>query len=396
MLAHIHARILKSLSSGNNGDELHPTLPEHLVAATPKLRALRTPASPHRPRPHLHPPRHILTHICTPLASPAHLCPRSLSVHPTRLQNVIRAENDRDIYITFEFMETDLHAVIRADILEDVHKRYIMYQVFRALKYVHSARLLHRDLKPSNVLLNSECAVKLADFGLARSLGSLRDDDGTNPALTDYVATRWYRAPEILLSSSAYTTGVDTWAAGCILGELLGGKPLFPGTSTVNQLERILDLVGRPTAHDIASLKSPFAATMLESMRAPAAPRLEVAFPSAPPDALDLLSRLLSFDPARRPSAEEALAHPYCARFHDPADEPSAPGPVVAPFDDDTKLDVAAYRDRLYLDLVRRKREAARRARAKDSRDRGRTERDAKQRAGDDRVAAEARHHRVR
>lgn len=282
-----------------------------------------------------------------------------------KLNNVIRAENDRDIYLTFEFMETDLHAVIRADILEDVHRRYIMYQVFRALKYVHSARLLHRDLKPSNVLLNSECAVKLADFGLARSLGSLRDDDGTNPALTDYVATRWYRAPEILLSSSQYTAGVDSWAAGCILGELLGGKPLFPGTSTVNQLERILDVCGRPTPDEIASLKSPYAVTMLESMRAPASPRFEAVFPNAPADAIDLLRRLLSFNPADRPTSEEALAHPYVARFHDPADEPSAPGPIVAPFDDDTKLDVAAYRDRLYLNLVRRKRDATRKARAK-------------------------------
>ena len=93
-----------------------------------------------------------------------------------RLQNVIRAENDRDIYLVFDFMDTDLHAVIRANILEDIHKQYIIYQCLKSLKYMHSANLLHRDLKPSNLLLNSECHMKVADFGLARSLDT-KDPD---------------------------------------------------------------------------------------------------------------------------------------------------------------------------------------------------------------------------
>merc|ERR1712046_352810 len=87
-----------------------------------------------------------------------------------QLQDVMKADNDRDIYLVFEYMETDLHAVIRANILEDVHKQYIMYQSFKALLYMHSAQLVHRDMKPSNLLLNSECVMKVADFGLARSL----------------------------------------------------------------------------------------------------------------------------------------------------------------------------------------------------------------------------------
>merc|ERR1712070_1108143 len=115
-----------------------------------------------------------------------------------QLQSVIKADNDRDLYLIFEFMETDLHAVIRANILEPVHKQYVMYQSFKALMYMHSAELVHRDMKPSNLLLNSECLMKVADFGLARSL--LRggtEAEPINPVLTDYVATRWYRAPEI-------------------------------------------------------------------------------------------------------------------------------------------------------------------------------------------------------
>lgn len=108
-----------------------------------------------------------------------------------KLLNVLKAENDRDLYLVFEYMETDLHAVIRANILEEVHKQYIMYQLFKSLKYLHSAELLHRDIKPSNLLLDSDCQVKLADFGLARSIAQLKDDTGQSPILTDYVATRW-------------------------------------------------------------------------------------------------------------------------------------------------------------------------------------------------------------
>ena len=84
--------------------------------------------------------------------------------------NIIKAENNKDLYLVFDFMETDLHAVIRAGILEEIHKKYIMYQIIKALKFMHSGELIHRDLKPSNILLNAECHVKLADFGLARSL----------------------------------------------------------------------------------------------------------------------------------------------------------------------------------------------------------------------------------
>lgn len=130
-------------------------------------------------------------------------------------------------------METDLHAVIRAGILEEIHKQYIIYQSMKALKYLHSGELIHRDLKPSNILLNSECLAKLADFGLARSV-AMSEGDGCLPIMTEYVATRWYRAPEILLGSTKYTKAVDMWSIGCILGELIIGKALFPGTSTLN------------------------------------------------------------------------------------------------------------------------------------------------------------------
>mmetsp|Transcript_5352 Transcript_5352/g.16777 ORF Transcript_5352/g.16777 Transcript_5352/m.16777 type:complete len:150 (-) Transcript_5352:1017-1466(-) len=126
-----------------------------------------------------------------------------------RLQKVVKAENDKDIYLVFDYMDTDLHAVIRANILEPVHKQFILYQVLKALKICHEADLIHRDLKPSNLLLNEECLCKVADFGLARSLRALKQGEESASVLTDYVATRWYRAPEIMLGSTSYTKAVD-------------------------------------------------------------------------------------------------------------------------------------------------------------------------------------------
>jgi len=279
-----------------------------------------------------------------------------------KLLNVLKADNDRDIYLVFEHMETDLHAVIRANILEDIHKQYTMYQLLKALKYMHSANVLHRDMKPSNLLLNSECLVKVADFGLARSIASLENVNVANPVLTDYVATRWYRAPEILLGSTKYTKGVDMWSIGCILGELLGGKPMFPGTSTMNQLDRIIEVTGRPNAEDIEAIRSPFAATMLESLP-PSNPRsLSDMYPNASAEALDLLRKLLQFNPNKRITAEEALAHSFVAQFHNPTDEPVCDRIIRIPIDDNHKYSISEYRNKLYNDIIKKKKETRRRS----------------------------------
>lgn len=284
-----------------------------------------------------------------------------------KLYNVLKADNDRDIYLVFECLETDLHAVIRASILEDIHKQYIIYQLLKSLKYMHSAGLIHRDMKPSNLLLNSECHLKVADFGLARLVGHQGgqdkdgSSDGPNPVLTDYVATRWYRAPEILLGSTKYTKGVDMWSIGCILGELLSAKPMFPGTSTMNQLDRIMEVTGRPSADDIESIKSPFAGTMLDSIPPSQTKPLKDLFPTASADALDLLKRLLQFNPNKRIAAEEALKHPYVAMFHDAANEPICERAIKVAFDDNTKYSISDYREKLY-DLIRKRREHRRKA----------------------------------
>jgi len=146
---------------------------------------------------------------------------------------------------------------------------------------------------------------------LARSLDTKAG--AGDPVLTDYVATRWYRAPEILLGSNKYTKGVDMWSMGCILAELILGKPFFPGTSTLNQLDRVLEVTGRPRPEDIEAIQSPLAQTMLESLPPTKTRRLRDVFPTASEDALDLLKNLLHFNPNKRLTAEQALAHPYVA-----------------------------------------------------------------------------------
>jgi len=257
-------------------------------------------------------------------------------------------------------METDLHAVIRAGILEDIHKQYIMYQLLKAIKYMHSAAVLHRDMKPSNLLLNSECFLKVADFGLARSIAALENDSEVSPILTDYVATRWYRAPEILLGSTKYTKGVDIWSIGCILGELLGGKPMFPGTSTMNQLEKIIEVTGKPSQDDIDSIKSPFASTMLEGLPQNEPKSLANIFPLASPEALDVLRQMLHFNPSKRITAEKALEHPYVAQFHNPAEEPTCEKELRISIDDDHKYSISEYRNQLYMDIIAKRKEKRR------------------------------------
>eukprot|EP00003_Mantamonas_plastica_P018141 TRINITY_DN2977_c0_g1_i2.p1 TRINITY_DN2977_c0_g1~~TRINITY_DN2977_c0_g1_i2.p1 ORF type:complete len:237 (+),score=93.04 TRINITY_DN2977_c0_g1_i2:205-915(+) len=225
------------------------------------------------------------------------------------------------------------------------------------MQYMHSGDLIHRDIKPSNLLLNSDCHVKLADFGLARSVASLEKDSNSSAALTDYVATRWYRAPEILLGSTKYTKAVDMWSVGCILGELINGKPIFPGTSTMNQLDRILELTGKPDEEDVDAINSPFAFTMLESLPDPKKRSFKKMFPRATDEALDLLEGLLQFNPEKRLTAVECLEHEYVAQFHNEDDEPEITKEIKILIDDDIKYSISDYRDKIYNEIIKKKKE---------------------------------------
>ena len=150
-------------------------------------------------------------------------------------------EDYRDVYIVADLMETDLHRIIYSkQALSIDHAQYFVYQMLRGLKYIHSANVIHRDLKPSNLLVNSNCDLKICDFGLARGIHNDRSI-GKTMLLTEYVVTRWYRAPEIMLACQEYSKPVDIWSVGCIFAELLKRKPLFAGDDYIDQVCQQID-----------------------------------------------------------------------------------------------------------------------------------------------------------
>jgi len=190
----------------------------------------------------------------------------------------------------------------------------------RGLKAVHSAKVLHRDLKPGNLLVNKNCDLKICDFGLARGV----DPTAPPAALTEYVVTRWYRAPELLVENDTYDEGIDIWSVGCILAEFLGRKAIFPGKDYLMQLRLIIDTLGAPSAADLSIIQNPQAVEYIK--RLPNKPPVPFAsmFPNASAPALDLLSKMLVFDPRKRISAAKALEHDYLLALHNVNDEPSA------------------------------------------------------------------------
>ena len=240
------------------------------------------------------------------------------------MQHVILAGNGQDMYITFEYMQTDMYAVIRAAILTPIHTKYIVYQLLKALKFIHSAGVVHRDIKPSNLLLNDDCHLKVCDFSLARTLDL--DQLATEAPLTDYVGTRWYRAIELLLGSTHYTVAIDVWAVGCVYAEMLLGRPVFPGASTTGQIVKILELIGRPSIQEIESVNSAYASTLLEMLPIVRPVSFVEMFPNVSAEALNFLSQCLCYNPKRgnRCSVIDGLRHPLVAEFHDADDEPSS------------------------------------------------------------------------
>ncbi len=157
-----------------------------------------------------------------------------------------------DVYLIFEKMDTDLFKIIKSQQqLTTDHYKFIMYQILRAVLYLHSAKITHRDIKPSNVLINEDCTIKLCDFGLSRSM-----DDNSNVGLTEYVVTRFYRAPEVMLCSHNYTKAIDIWSVGCTFGELLSQKYLFPGDNYLNQIKLIIELLGSIKDEDLSFISN--------------------------------------------------------------------------------------------------------------------------------------------
>ncbi|CDS06216.1 Putative CMGC/MAPK protein kinase [Lichtheimia ramosa] len=236
--------------------------------------------------------------------------------------DIVNLQDFNELYLVQELMEADLHQIIRSgQPLTDAHFQYFVYQICRGLKYIHSANVLHRDLKPGNLLVNADCELKICDFGLARGYSENPESNAAG-FMTEYVATRWYRAPEIMLSFQNYTKAIDMWSVGCIFAEMLGGKPLFKGRDYVDQLNQILGILGTPDEETLRRVGSERAQVYIRSL--PHMPKIlfQNLYPRANPLAIDLLNKLLEFDPAKRITVEEALAHPYLSAYHDVDDEP--------------------------------------------------------------------------
>ncbi|CAK4660486.1 unnamed protein product [Aphanomyces euteiches] len=236
----------------------------------------------------------------------AHPC--IMGIH--ELQRPLSFDMFDDLYIVQPLMETDLCRVIHSkEHMSDEHIQYFMYQLLCGIQYVHSANVLHRDLKPSNILVNSDCSIKICDFGLAR----FATDQDVAEGLSEYVVTRWYRAPELLLAN-AYAMSIDVWSVGCIFGELLGRRVMFPGKSYVDQLKVIIEVVGTPSTFSFCDNPSArrFAGRQLLT-QSPLIAKVAWpdVFPHANPEALNLLDKLLQFDPNERITATDALQHPY-------------------------------------------------------------------------------------
>jgi serine/threonine protein kinase len=269
------------------------------------------------------------------------------------LHDLILREEDDELYIVMELFDSDLHKVIQSpQPLTDAHNKHFIYQLFSGMNYMHDHRIIHRDLKPGNLLVSRDCKLRITDFGLARvrptGKGEDPDQDIDQP-MTEHVVTRWYRPPELMLCPDGlYTYAVDLWSAGCILAELLGRKPLFPGKNFVHQLSLIFDVIGVPPAHETSHIRNTqakrFLATQVGKRKIP----LNRVFPLASPDAIDMLEELLVFSPENRATAQEMLHHSY---LHG-VGNPSASVPVRPPSDINFDFETQDYSRHQLRDLI--------------------------------------------
>ncbi|CAF0840055.1 unnamed protein product [Adineta steineri] len=249
-----------------------------------------------------------------------------------QLYNVFTPEKDvnqfQSLYFVLNYCQYDLNKVIRRRIpfTEELIKQ-IIYSLLRGLKFIHSAGVIHRDLKPSNIGIDENSNVAILDFGLARVAS-----DGVQ---TGYVATRWWRAPEVFVHWERYNDKLDIWSVGCIMAELILLRPIFNGTDSIDQLNKIFDVIGTPDLTTLNEICTPDAICYISRLQ----PKAKVDFnhlfgfkyqsgvadpvSGVSQQGIDLLDRLLTFDPRRRPAAEEALADPFLSDFRDPTDEPS-------------------------------------------------------------------------
>ncbi|KAK6097821.1 Cyclin-dependent kinase 11B [Batrachochytrium dendrobatidis] len=231
-----------------------------------------------------------------------------IAKHPyiVNVKEIVTTSSMSGIFIVMEYLDHDLKSL-----MEDMPSPFLlseiktlMRQLLSAVACLHRNWIMHRDLKTSNLLMNNRGRIKVADFGLARKYGS-----PLGP-ITQLVVTLWYRAPELLLGAKKYTTAIDMWSIGCIFGELVNKEPLMPGRGEMDQLAKIFKLLGTPTEKTWPGVSDlPLSKTV--NFQRQLCVGLRSTFPYLPEDGLDLMSKLLRYDPETRITAEDALNHPF-------------------------------------------------------------------------------------
>jgi serine/threonine protein kinase len=257
-----------------------------------------------------------------------------------------------DIYLVSDLMESDLGSIIKSnpDFSEE-HIQFFLYQILRAIMYIHSALLIHCDIRPRNCLVNSNCDLKISDFGQARV--NFAPDVYKLTPMTEYVCTRWYRAPEALCSWNVYSTAIDLWSTGCTFAEMMSGKPLFPGQSTRHQLRLFADYLGTRIVEVLRNIANEKCVRFLESLD-PTEPRdFSTLFPSVSADAVDLFRLMIEVDPDKRCSAAQSLQHPFLASLHSEEDEPTREPLDLREFEfERRKVDQNVLRHELYREML--------------------------------------------
>jgi mitogen-activated protein kinase 1/3 len=252
----------------------------------------------------------------------------------------------QDVYIVTDLLDTDLSHVIRSKQPISIdHVKYFVYQILRGLKYIHSASVVHRDIKPQNVLVNLNCDVRICDFGLARGLNSI-----TPIEMTDYVVTRWYRPPELIMMNKHYGAAVDIWSTGCVFAEMINRRPLFQGTDYIAQLKLICESIGVPDMSETQEcFENKEAVNFIVAMDIKNPKGVANLISSDDSNAFDFLGKMLAFSPQARATAATLMEHPFLKALHDPNDEPSCP--TMFTWEYDTTDDISKEKMReLFID----------------------------------------------
>ncbi|OPJ75960.1 mitogen-activated protein kinase 10 isoform B [Patagioenas fasciata monilis] len=263
-------------------------------------------------------------------------------------------EEFQDVYLVMELMDANLCQVIQME-LDHERMSYLLYQMLCGIKHLHSAGIIHRDLKPSNIVVKSDCTLKILDFGLARTAG-------TSFMMTPYVVTRYYRAPEVILGMG-YKENVDIWSVGCIMGEMVRHKILFPGRDYIDQWNKVIEQLGTPCPEFMKKLQ-PTVRNYVENRPKYAG----LTFPKLFPDSLfpadsehnklkasqarDLLSKMLVIDPAKRISVDEALQHPYINVWYDPAEVEAPPPQIYDKQLDEREHTIEEWKELIYKEVM--------------------------------------------